>query len=342
MRKISLLKWTVLLSVVLIIPLGCGGNKQAVKTIEGDPETFYKQGLILFNKQMYSEALTKFQQLKSSFPDSPPFTVWAELKIGECHFLKKEYVEALAAYEEFKKIHPTHEEIMYVQYQIGMSYFNQMLTLDRDQTSMNKALSNFEYLIANYPPSLFAQKAKEKIDVCKKRLADHEFYIGNFYYEDSKFQAAASRFEGLLAKFPKVPEEDKVRFFLGKSYLELGQGDRGREVLTRIINEYPTSPHLKEATAILDRGLNKKASPRQTKKEGTPETSGEIALVKFEEEGKQPVSSSSLPAVEASAKPTSSPLPFIDPAQEGRVQASSQAPSLIQSSRLASPPPPSF
>jgi outer membrane protein assembly factor BamD len=342
MRKISLLKWPVLLPVVLITLLGCGGNKQTVKTIEGDPETFYKQGLILFNKQMYSEALTKFQQLKSSFPDSPPFTVWAELKIGECHFLRKEYVEALAAYEEFKKIHPTHEEIMYVQYQIGMSYFNQMLTLDRDQTFTKKALSNFEYLIANYPSSLFTQKAKEKIDTCKKRLADHEFYVGNFYYKDSKFQAAASRFEGLLAKFPRVPGEDKVLFFLGKSYLELGRGDRGREVLTRIINEYPKSPHLKEAKAVLDRGLNKKASSRQTKKEGTPETSGEIALVRFEEEGKQPVSLSSLPAVEASVKPASSPLPSIDPAQEGRVQAFSQAPSMIQTSRLASPPPPSF
>jgi len=345
MQKISLLKWPILLSVVLFILMACGGNKQTVKTIEGDPETFYKQGLVLFNKQMYSEALTKFQQLKSNFPDSPPFTVWAELKIGECHFLKKEYVEALAAYEEFKKVHPTHEEIMYVQYQIGMSYFNQMLTLDRDQTSAKKALSNFEYLIANYPSSLFTQKAKEKINICKKRLADHEFYVGNFYYKDSKFQAAAFRFEGLLVKFPKMPEEDKALFFLGKSYLELGQGDRGRKVLTRIINEYPKSPHYKEAKAILDRGpdkKDKKASSRQTKKEGTPETSGEIALVKFEEEGKQPVSSSSVPALEASVKPTSSPLPSVGPAQEGRVSASSQAPSPIQSARLASPPPPSI
>jgi len=31
--------------------------------------------------------------------------------------------EAIAAYEEFKKIHPTHEEIPYVQFQIGMSHF---------------------------------------------------------------------------------------------------------------------------------------------------------------------------------------------------------------------------
>ena len=150
------------------------------------------------------------------------------MKIGDCHFFKKDYVEATAAYEEFKKIHPTHEEIPYVQYQIGMAYFNQMLTLDRDQTSTQKALSNFEYLVANYPPSLFTEKANEKIRVCRKQLADHEFYIGNFYYKKGRFQAAASRFEGLLGKFPKMPEEDKTLFLLGKSYLEIDQGEKAR------------------------------------------------------------------------------------------------------------------
>src|SRR3972149_9810167 len=252
MHKISLLKGSILFSVIFFVLQGCAGKKEAVKTIEGNPEILYKQGLVLFNKGQYTEALTKFQQLKSSFPDSPPHTLWAEMKVGDCHFFKQEYVEALAAYEEFKKIHPTHEEIIYVQYQIGMSYFSQMRTLDRDQTSTRKALSNFEYLIANYPSSLFTHKAKEKMDVCRKRLADHEFYIGNFYYKDNKFQAAASRFEGLLAKFPKTPEEDKTLFFLGKAYLELGRGEKVREALARIINEYPKSLHYKEAKAILD------------------------------------------------------------------------------------------
>ena len=155
--------------LLIAFPLlfGCSGKGKDIKKIEGDPEKLYKEGLARFNKRDYPEALKKFEELKSSFPDSPPYTIWAELKVGDCHFLKKDYVEAIAAYEEFKKIHPSHEEIPYVQYQIGMSYYNQMLTLDRDQTPTKKALSSFEYLIANYPPSLFTEKANEKTGVCK-------------------------------------------------------------------------------------------------------------------------------------------------------------------------------
>jgi outer membrane protein assembly factor BamD len=285
------------MSIVPSLLFGCGGKGKEVKKIEGDPETFYQQGLVRFNKRDYSEALKKFEELKSNFPDSPPFTIWAELKVGDCHFLKEEYVEAIAAYEEFKKIHPSHEEIPYVQFQIGMSYYNQMLALDRDQTATKKALSNFEYLIVNYPPNLFTDKAKEKIGVCKQRLADHEFYIGNYYYKRGGFEAAASRFEGLLEKFPKSPEEDKTLYLLGRSYLELDQWQKAEWVFIRIVSEYPKSSHSKEAKAILEKGVTgTKASLRNTKtkeskKKGEmAETEPEAFPVKFEEEGRQPLS----------------------------------------------------
>ena len=295
MKKRICLNWVIAMSIALSI-FGCGGKGKDIKSVEGNPGLLYKQGLARFNKRDYSDALKKFQELKSIFPDSPPYTIWAELKVGDCHFFQKDYVEAIAAYEEFKKTHPSHEEMPYIQYQIGMSYFNQMRTLDRDQTPTKKALSNFEYLIANYPPSLFVEKAKERIGICKKRLADHEFYIGNYYYNRGGFQAAAWRFEGLLERFPKDSEEDKILYFLGKSYLELRQWEKAELVFTKIVTEYPKSSYSKEARAILDKDLTEKKVSFNKAKE--PKKKGEvagaepdhIALVKFEEEGKQPIS----------------------------------------------------
>lgn len=305
---------------LIVIPLlfGCGGKKEkGLKTIEGDPEILYKQGLAQFNKRQYLDALKKFEELKSSFPDSPPYTLLAELKIADSHFFKKDYVEAIAAYEEFKKIHPTHEEIPYVQFQIGMSHFNQMLSLDRDQTSAKKALSSFEYLIANYPPSLFSEKTREKVAACKKRLADHEFYIGDFYYRKEKFQAAASRFEELLEKFPKIAGEDKTLFLLGKSYLELDQMEKARGTFTKIINEYPKSPHFKETRAILNRGLKEKKASRKAKalvakKEKGEITTGDserVVLARYEEEGKKAASLGEEKQVEVKKADEKIPLP---------------------------------
>ena len=295
MKKRIFLKWLIWVPITVSLLFGCGTGKD-LKKIEGDPEALYRQGLTRFNKRDYHDALKKFEELKSSFPDSPPYTVWAELKVGDCHFLKEEYVEAIAAYEEFKKIHPSHEEIPYVQFQIAMSYFNQMHSLDRDQTPTKKALSSFEYLIASYSPSLFTEKAKEKVAVCKKRLADHEFYIGNFYYKHGRFEAAAPRFEGLLEKFPKVPEEDKTLYLLGKSYIELDQWKKAELAFYKIVTEYPKSPHTQEAKEILDKGLaeregsHRKTKAAKKKNEGAAIEPDQMTLIKFEEEGKQPVS----------------------------------------------------
>jgi len=345
----------ILLLLSLSLLFGCGGKGKVVKAVEVDPETIYKQGLARFNKRDYSEALKKFEELKSNFPDSPPYTIWAELKVADCHFFKKDYVEAIAAYEEFKKIHPSHEEMPYIQYQIGMSYYNQMHTIDRDQTPTNKALSNFEYLIATYPPSLFTDKAKEKVSVCKKQLADHQFYIGNFYYKQGRFQAAASRFEGLLEKFPKNPEEDKTLYFLGKSYLELDQWLKAEIAFMKIVTDYPKSPYFKDAKTILDKGMTgtkisiRKTKAKEAKKkgEGTEAEPDRVVMVKFEEEGKQPISFQEEKRVESrkgeerlvSLPVTSESVKPVPPKEEAQKEISHVRVEPIQEDRAQAIPP---
>ena len=218
------------------------------------------------------------------------------MKVGDCHYHLKEYAEAIASYEEFKKVHPTYEEMPYIQFQLGMCYFSQMTTADRDQSSTQKAMANFEYLIANYPPNLFTEKAKEKVSDCQRQLAEHEFHIGNFYYLQEKFQAAALRFEGLLEKYPKWLDQDKTLFLLGNSYIGLDKRDKAGEALTRLVKEYPGSPLAKEAKKMLARGLiGKKTALRKGKaplKAATPEPGSQgLVLVRYEEEGKKTLSS---------------------------------------------------
>lgn len=333
----GMMKKQLILILLLFIILfsflnGCAGKGKDLKAIKGNAEILYRQALEFFNKRDYSEALKLFEQVKSNFPDSPPFTQWAEIKVGDCHFFKKDYIEAIAAYEEFRKTRPTHEDIPYVQYQIGMSHFQQMRTYDRDQTSTKKALSSFEYLVANFPPSLFTEKASEKIEICKNRLAEHEFYIGNFYYKNGKYQAAASRFEGRLEKFQKRTDEDKVLYLLGKSYLELDQWEKAKEAFTRIVNEYPKSTHYRESRSILDQGRREKGIVRKAKAKdakqkqaGMEGTSDRIPLAKFDEEKRMPVSladerievkkDETRPGLLPVAPPSVQPAP---PAEEGK------------------------
>jgi outer membrane protein assembly factor BamD len=326
MRKRTFPSRNFIFLIVFAFLLGCAGKD--IKTTEGDPGTLYREGLTRYNKRDYSEALKKFEHLKSNFPDSPPYTTRAELKIGDCHFFMKEYVEAVAAYEEFKKIHPTHEEMAYVQYQIGMSYHNQILSLDRDQTFTQKALSAFEYLVVNYPPSLFTEKAKEKIEICRKRLADHEFYIGDYYYRHEKFEAASHRFKGLVEKFPKMPDEDKTLFLLGKSYLELDENEKAKEIFNKMVTEYPQSPYSEEAKGFLGQSSDeKKVLVSRKKSENGESEPGGMPLVKFDDERRKSVPfNSPLPVIRNPVRSNPHPKPEIEMEVQGEEEKRKEAP----------------
>jgi outer membrane protein assembly factor BamD len=67
----------------------------------------------------------------------------AEMGIADAYFSDKQYLQAILAYSEFLNLHPTNENLPYVMYQIGMCHFNEITTIDRDQSEAFKALKEF-------------------------------------------------------------------------------------------------------------------------------------------------------------------------------------------------------
>ena len=105
-------------------------------------------------------------------------------------------------YEEFRKLHPVHAEVPYAIYQVGMCYFQQRLSIDRDQTATEKAVEQFRYLIENFPQNKYVADPKAKMKLCLRQLAEHEFFIGHFYYRKGHYRGALGRFEEILKKYP--------------------------------------------------------------------------------------------------------------------------------------------
>jgi outer membrane protein assembly factor BamD len=232
------------ISVFIILSLllgGCLGKKRGSRGKETGPSVLYEKGLALYKKKRYGQALETFNELKGSFPGVDPYYTWAELKVADCYFFEKEYQEAITHYEEFKKFHPFHEDIPYVIFQIGLSNFKQIHSIDRDQSPTRKALSNFEFLIANYPPSVFTEKAEEKAKICREKLAKKDLYIAKFHYKRNKYRGARERLEATARLYPGVDIHDEVLFYLGQSYLKLGERSAARRVFTDLVQNHPDS-----------------------------------------------------------------------------------------------------
>ena len=109
------------------------------------PEGLYQQGLEQYQDGDYKRSVELFQRVKEEYPLSP-LAIMAEIGIADSYFSDKEYLEAGLAYSEFLNLHPTNENLPYVMYQIGMCHFNEITTIDRDQSEAFKALKEFERL----------------------------------------------------------------------------------------------------------------------------------------------------------------------------------------------------
>jgi outer membrane protein assembly factor BamD len=72
-----------------------------------------------------------------------------------------------------------------------------------------RAISAFQRLLKEHPFSTYAKTAKERIQNCRRLLAQHELYVANFYFKSKHYEAALSRFEGVLADYRDVLPLDK-------------------------------------------------------------------------------------------------------------------------------------
>jgi len=205
---------------------GCSGSQK--KEPEPTPQALYENAMNLFQKKKYERAADAFKKFKEEFPLSE-YTPLVELRTADIYFFQKKYAEAIVLYEEFKKLHPMHAEISYAVYQVGMCHCNQMLTLDRDQTETEKAIEQFRYLTENFPKSPQAADGKTRLQACQKQLADHEFYIGHFYFRTKKYKAALGRFEGLLQKYPESGLEEKIKPLVATCQSEIAKEAQKRK-----------------------------------------------------------------------------------------------------------------
>lgn len=162
-----------------------------------------EEGMEAYKDKDYGKAIKSFEKLKDWYPFSQ-YAVLAELKLGDAHYHRQEYEEAIYAYEEFENLHPKNEAVPYVVYQIGRCYFDRLQNIDRDQTTTHQALKVFERLIRTYPNTIYAKRAEQHMRVCNKNLAEHELYVGMFYFRTKHYKAALERFKTVVTSFPDL------------------------------------------------------------------------------------------------------------------------------------------
>jgi outer membrane protein assembly factor BamD len=185
---------------LVLLVSGCSWFQE--KDVKSAPE-LAADGMEEYRQGNYKKAIENFEKLRDWYPFDK-YAILAELKIADSHYQLKEYDEAVIAYQEFESLHPMNEAMPYVVYQIGRCYYEQITTVDRDQSAARKALINFERLQKQFPDHQYSKRAGEHIHACLKSLAGHELYVGKYYFKKKNYKAALNRFKNIIYDFPDM------------------------------------------------------------------------------------------------------------------------------------------
>ena len=227
----------------------CGGSK--VKP-EDSAEKYFQEGEGYFESNLYDDAIASWEKVRDTFY-SPELSMLAELKIAEAYYVSKRYEEAAVAFEDFLKQHPNDFRAPTILYRMGLSYYQQILSADRDQTSTENALHSFQELVRRYPDDSNAQEAGYLIQRCKTRLAEHEVYVGWFYLMKKRYQASIKRLEGVLESFPDYYYRDEAYFYLVKNYTQIGRFEEAQKYFNKLTEEFPGSDYTDDARELIEK-----------------------------------------------------------------------------------------
>jgi outer membrane protein assembly factor BamD len=213
--------------------------------------TYFESGEEHFRNKDYEESIAQWKKLKENSSASPQLSAIADLKIADAQFEMKNFIEAAASYESFRKFHPDNDKAPYALFRQALCSYNQIGKIDTEQTPVTNAITLLEIFLREYPSSEHAAEAREKLADCVTKQAQYEIYIGRFYYRFGKYSAAIKRLEECVARYPGSPATDEAFLYLEKAYFQNGEKERGKEAFNRLFIKFPTSKYIEEASSYM-------------------------------------------------------------------------------------------
>ena len=227
------------------------GQKSEKKKTEMTAQEIYEKGLKAMRRGYYTKALEYFNKVRNYHRDEP-VSVLAELAIADLYFKKGDFEASRLGYDDFARLHPRHKDLDYVNYQLGMCFYERAPHYaGRDQKMTKKSVNVWSGFEARHPESTYVPEVRELLQTSRDRLAAKELLIAEFYADKGSWFAARKRLQRMLTRYPNSSHRPAALALLGVSLHQWGLTTEAQNTRETLNGESPNSKHL----AKLDRAL---------------------------------------------------------------------------------------
>ena len=225
--------------------------KEALNALEG--------GDIFFASKKFSEAELIMPTIEQSAK--------AALMNGFCLYTIRFYDQAIESLTRYKKKYPADKNIIYAEYLINLSHYEQVLDEKKDIAPLIISKGKIEKFIKKYPKTDYSLDLRFKLDLINNQLAAKELYVAKFYIQTKKWIPAINRLKNIVENYSETIFVEEALHRLVEVYYTVGLTEEAKKSAAILGYNYNSSEWYEQTYKIFNKKYKVK-KPEKDKDDG--------------------------------------------------------------------------
>lgn len=231
---------------------GCQSSerRESLVYVERPVEQLYDRAAAELDQNDYEEAILYFNEVERQHP----YSEWARratLMSAFAHYRSRQYDDAIGVAQRYIGLHPGSEGAAYAYYLVGISYFEQIMDVGRDQKITELTRDALTDVVRRFPESEYAKDSRLKLDMVRDQLAGKEMEVGRWYLRRGEHLAAINRFRTVVEQFDGTSHTPEALHRMVEAYLSLGLAGEAQAVGATLGYNFPESVWYQDSYSLL-------------------------------------------------------------------------------------------
>lgn len=229
-----------LLALLLAAPLACKPpfNPKDQK-LYPTADKLYVAAMAEYKAGRFDNAAKAFEQLTLDLSARDPRLPLSYYYLAQSQTKNGEYLLAAGTYNRLIDAFPQDTLVDDAFFLSGKAYAHEWRQPQLDATYGKNAQTAYESLVATYPDSPYAERAKKELDRLDEWFAEKDFDTGYLYLKRKAFDSAIIYFKDVIRLHPRARKTRDAYLMLLEAYRAIRYTEDARDLCNEMRKAYP-------------------------------------------------------------------------------------------------------